>query len=80
MPIEQYEQILKSICDILENGDVMLDFVDEPNRATTLGIIHTIVADQIKKVKTQKEVLRLLNERKDDEKNIFDFDDKGSLA
>jgi hypothetical protein len=81
MPIEQYEQILLSMCDILENGDVVEDFVDEPNRATTLAIIHSIITDQLDKLKNQKEVLRLLNKWKDDEeKNIFDFDDKESLA
>ena len=67
MPIEQYEEILLSMCDILENGDVIEDFVDEPNRATTLGIIHSIIADQLEKLKTQKEVLRLLNEWKDND-------------
>jgi len=65
MPIEQYEEILLSMCDILENGDVIEDFVDEPNRATTLGIIHSIIADQLEKLKDQKEVLRLLNEWKE---------------
>ena len=72
MPIEQYEEILLSMCDMLENGDVMLDFVDEPNRMTTLSIIHSIIADQLKKVKTQKEVLRLLNpfHNDDDDKEL----------
>ena len=81
MPIEQYEQILLSMCDILENGDVVEDFVGEPNRAPTLAIIHSIITDQLDKLKDQKEVLRLLNKWKnDDEENIFDFDDKESLA
>lgn len=61
MPIEQYEEILLSMCDMLENGDVIEDFVDEPNRATALTIIHSIITDQLDKLKDQKEVLRLLN-------------------
>ena len=65
MPIEQYEEILLSMCDMLENGDVIEDFVDEPNRATALTIIHNIIADQLEKLRTQKEVLRLLNEWKE---------------
>jgi len=65
MPIEQYEEILLSMCDMLENGDVIEDFVDEPNRATALTIIHSIITDQLDKLKDQKEVLRLLNEWKE---------------
>ncbi len=61
MPIEQYENILLGIVDLLENGDVIEDFVDEPARATTLRIIHEIVAKQLDNTRDCKEVLRLLN-------------------
>lgn len=60
MTIEQYEDIMLGIIDLLENGDVVEDFIDEPVRATTLRIIHEIVSRQLDNTRDCKEVLRLL--------------------
>lgn len=63
MSLEHYEEIMSQICDILENGDIVEDFINEPNRATTLGIIHTIVRRELKSIKMQREVISLLRMR-----------------
>ena len=63
MSLEHYEDIMSQICDILENGDIVEDFVEEPNRATVLSIIHTIVSREMKSIKVQREVLSLLRMR-----------------
>ena len=31
MSLEHYEWIMSQICDILENGDIVEDFIEEPN-------------------------------------------------
>ena len=64
MSLEHYEEIMSQICDILENGDIVEDFINEPNRATTLGIIHTIVRRELKSIVIQRDVLSLLRMRR----------------
>mgnify|MGYP003653119316 CR=1 FL=1 len=45
--MEHYKDILCEISDILEGGDVSLDFEDAPSAATTIRIIQGIVSNAL---------------------------------
>ena len=44
---EQYENLMVEILDLLENGDVALDFEGKPHMITTIRIIANIVRDEV---------------------------------
>lgn len=58
---EQYKRILREILDILEGGDVSLDFEDAPSAATTLRIIANIAGTALRGVEAIEELHEALN-------------------
>ena len=58
---EQYKRILREILDILEGGDVSLDFEDAPSAATTLRIIADIAGNALRGVEAIEELQKMLN-------------------
>tara|TARA_R110000824_G_scaffold130315_2_gene292113 strand:- start:935 stop:1144 length:210 start_codon:yes stop_codon:yes gene_type:complete len=62
--MEYYKDILEEVSDVLEGGDVALDFEDAPAAATTIRIIQDIVSNALDGIDTHeklKEMLRGLN-------------------
>ena len=62
--MEYYKDILEEVSDVLEGGDVALDFEDAPAAATTIRIIQGIVSNALDGIDTHeklKEMLRGLN-------------------
>ena len=44
---------METICDLLENGDVALDFEDEPAQAQTIRILANIVGAELDALRTR---------------------------
>ena len=57
---EQYKGLLEDICDILEGGDVALDFEDAPHKATTIGCIMAIVSNELSNMRATDELFSSL--------------------
>ena len=51
---ERYENLMVEILDLLENGDVALDFEDKPHMMPTIRIIANIVRDELAALDTVK--------------------------
>ena len=66
---EQYKRILREILDILEGGDVSLDFEDAPSAATTLRIIANIAGTALRGVESIEELKRILDKEFGDEED-----------
>ena len=45
---DEYRKLLEELNDILEGGDVSLDFEDMPSAATTIRIISDIVGNALR--------------------------------
>tara|TARA_R100000353_G_C6415913_1_gene171718 strand:- start:181 stop:468 length:288 start_codon:yes stop_codon:yes gene_type:complete len=58
---DYYEQILCEVLDVLEGGDIALDFEEMPAAATTIRIIAKIAGDALTGVRATKELLDKLN-------------------
>ena len=66
---EQYKRILREILDILEGGDVSLDFEDAPSAATTLRIIANIAGTALRGIESIEELKRILDKEFGDEED-----------
>ena len=64
---DYYEQILCEVLDVLEGGDIALDFENSPSAATTIRIIAKIAGDALIGVISTKELLDMINKVVDDE-------------
>mgnify|MGYP003149581666 CR=1 FL=1 len=49
---EEFRDILREINDILENGDVRLDFEDHPAYSAFLDVLSTLVGGKLRDMKT----------------------------
>tara|TARA_R110002020_G_scaffold153171_23_gene332495 strand:- start:302 stop:511 length:210 start_codon:yes stop_codon:yes gene_type:complete len=58
--MERYKDILCEISDVLEGGDVCIDFEDAPSAAATLRIIQGIVSNALENIISIKEVYSIL--------------------
>ena len=52
-PVAVYEYLMETICDLLENGDVALDFEHEPAQAQTIRILANIVGAELDALRTR---------------------------
>ena len=64
---DYYEQILCEVLDVLEGGDIALDFENSPSAATTIRSIAKIAGDALIGVRATKELLDMINKVVDDE-------------
>jgi hypothetical protein len=58
--MEQYKQILSEILDILEGGDVSLDFEHMPTAATSIRIIADIAKNALSGIEEIQKVHEML--------------------
>ena len=64
---EQYKKILEELNDVLEGGDIALDFEDAPSAATTLCIISDIVGNALRGIQAVEELKKILDKEYGDE-------------
>ena len=64
---DYYEQILCEVLDVLEGGDIALDFEDSPSAATTIRIIAKIAGDALIGVRAIRELSDMINKVIEDE-------------
>jgi len=57
----RYKDILCEISDVLEGGDVSLDFEDAPSAATTIRIIQDIVSNALDGINSLEKIDLMLN-------------------
>ncbi len=57
---DYYEQILSEVLEVLEGGDVALDFEERPSAATTIRIIADIAGNALKGLRATRELLDAL--------------------
>jgi hypothetical protein len=55
-----YENILCELLEVLEGGDVALDFEEMPSAATTIRIIADIAGNALKGLRATRELLDAL--------------------
>jgi hypothetical protein len=48
-----YEYLMETICDLLENGDVAMDFEEKPAQAQTIRILAKIVGDELEGIRAR---------------------------
>ena len=48
-----YEYLMETICDLLENGDVAMDFESEPAQAQTIRILAKIVRGELEGIRAR---------------------------
>lgn len=58
---EHYKRILREVLDVLEGGDVSLDFEDAPSAATTIRIIAGIAGNALRGVEAIEELQKMLD-------------------
>jgi hypothetical protein len=58
-----YENILCELLEVLEGGDVALDFEEMPSAATTIRIIADIAGNALKGLRATRELLDALMSR-----------------
>lgn len=58
--VDYYEQILSEVLEVLEGGDVALDFEEMPSAATTIRIIADIAGNALKGMRATRELLDAL--------------------
>ena len=58
---EQFKMVLEELNEVLEGGDIALDFEDEPSASVILRIISNIVGDALRAIKTHQDLLKMLN-------------------
>ena len=58
--VDYYEQILSEVLDVLEGGDIALDFEEMPSAATTIRIIADIAGNALKGMRATRELLDAL--------------------
>ena len=64
---EQYKKVLEELDEVLESGDVSLDFEDMPSAATTLRIISDIVGNALRGIQMVEELKKILDKAHGDE-------------
>lgn len=64
---DYYEQILCEVLDVLEGGDVALDFEEMPAAATTIRIIAKIAGDALTGMRAIRELSDMINKVIEDE-------------
>ena len=57
-----YKAIMEDISDILEGGDVALDFEDSPHCQSVIRIITLIVSNELRQMKATEEMIELFKE------------------
>tara|TARA_R110002096_G_scaffold313544_1_gene507844 strand:- start:246 stop:473 length:228 start_codon:yes stop_codon:yes gene_type:complete len=60
--IKNYKSILEEISDVLEGGDVAIDFENAPSAATTIRIIQAIVSNALDGVRAGEEMKNMFND------------------
>ena len=65
--MNQYKAILEEISDVLEGGDVALDFEDKPYCQGILNAINAIVNQSLNNIRDSEELMALLRVIGDDE-------------
>ena len=60
-PTNNYQSLLEELNDVLEGGDVSLDFEDSPAAATTIRIISDIVGNALRGIKSIEELQKMLD-------------------
>lgn len=60
---EHYKRILIEVLDVLEGGDVALDFPDLPGAATTIRIIADIAGGALKDINESRKLLDALQNK-----------------
>jgi len=68
-----FERYMLEICDLLENGDVAIDFAerDQPHEATVIRIIADIVRNELEAIREMNKIheeFQAWLEQKDDDK------------
>jgi hypothetical protein len=58
----EYRRLLEELNDVLEGGDVSLDFENKPSAATTIRIISDIVGNALRGVTYIDELQRRLDD------------------
>ena len=58
--VDYYEQILSEVLEVLEGGDIALDFEEMPSAATTIRIIADIAGNALKGMRATRELLDAL--------------------
>jgi hypothetical protein len=51
----RYEDLMLELCDVLEGGDVKLDFEDHPRLMGVIGCIFTLVKHELEAIASWKE-------------------------
>jgi hypothetical protein len=59
---ETYKAIMEDISDILEGGDVALDFEDSPHCQSVIRIIMLIASNELLQMKAIEETIELFKE------------------
>ena len=57
-----YKAIMEDISDILEGGDVALDFEGSPHCQSVIRIITLIVSNELRQMKATEEMIELFKE------------------
>jgi hypothetical protein len=58
--VDYYEQILSEVLDVLEGGDIALDFEEMPSAVTTIRIMADIAGNALKGMRATRELLDAL--------------------
>ena len=75
---EDFRNILREINDILENGDVRLDFEEFPSYHCFLDVLSTIVGGRLRDMKATDELvakMEKINRLKDSDGLVFNVVD-----
>ena len=60
---ELYKQTLSEVLDVLEGGDIALDFTELPSAVTTIRIIADIAGKALKNITETRKMLDALEKR-----------------
>jgi len=76
---ELYKQTLSELLDVIEGGDIALDFAELPSAVTTIRIIADIAVGALKNITETRKLLDALHRRVDAVYDRREQEDKGVL-